>query len=112
MNEAIARLPASIRIAGFDFTIRRMSSHESNGKGRYGECSTIEQTIYIQENIITNYKAVDTFLHEVLHALYWAYGVDDEDKEERIVGTLSSALMTCHRDNPWLALWIDEALRG
>jgi hypothetical protein len=71
----------------------------------------MEQTIRIQRHMATPQKAVDTFMHEVLHALYWAYGIRDEDKEERTVGAMSTALMTCYRDNPWLLDWIREALR-
>lgn len=109
-DEAVAALPATIKVAGFDFAIAKMNWHEASSKNRWGECSTAEQTIRMQESFPSPYKAVDTFLHECLHAVYWSYSVRDEDKEERIVATFSTALMTLHRDNPWLAKWIGDAL--
>ena len=110
-DEAVAALPACVRVAGYDFAIAKMNWHETTSKQRWGECSTTEQSIRLQASFPTPFKAVDTFLHEAMHAVFWAYGVHDEDKEERIVATLGTALMTLHRDNPWLAGWIAAALK-
>ena len=109
-DEAVAALPASIKVAGYDFAIVRRSRHSQDSVRSWGACATAEQTISVQDSFPTPFKAVDTFLHETMHAIYWAYGVHDDDKEERIVAALSTGLMTLHRDNPWLAGWIRDAL--
>lgn len=109
--EAVRALPDSIRVAGYDFQIVKWTTHEASACSRWGEFSQIEQVIRIQENIPSPFKAVDTFLHEVSHAIFWAYGIHDDDKEERIVSTMGTALMTVHRDNPWLAPWLTKALK-
>lgn len=106
----IESLPALMRVGGFDIKIEKWTVHQAAGAARYGEFSSIEQVIRIQLGISSRYKAVDTFLHEVNHALFWAYGIEDEDKEERIVGALGTAWMTLHRDNPWLCDWLKTAL--
>lgn len=108
---AVERLPNSIRIGGYDWAIEKWSSHQSASAQRYGECSIIEQTIRVQLDMPTRFKAVDTLMHEVMHAVFWVYGIHDDDKEERIVAALGSATMALHRDNPWLTKWIEKVLK-
>jgi hypothetical protein len=109
-RRAIEALPDNVRVGGFDFRIEKWTSHQAAGAHRYGEFSSIEQTIRLQIDMPSAYKAVDTVLHEFCHAMFWTYGVNDEDKEERIVGAMGSGWMALHRDNPWLAKWITESL--
>lgn len=110
-EQAVDLLPATIRVGGFDFAIEKWTSHQAAGANRYGEFSSLEQTIRVQMNMPSRFKAVDTFLHEIAHAMFWVYGVHDEDKEERIVCALGSGYMALHRDNPWLTEWLDQVLR-
>lgn len=107
----VDKLPKIVRVAGYDIRIELMSTHMATSMQRYGEFSSIEQTIRLQCEMPSRFKAVDTFLHEVNHAIFWAYGLEDDDKEERIVSTFSTAQMTLFRDNPWLTKWIAEALK-
>jgi hypothetical protein len=107
---AIEALPEIIRIGGFDISIQKWNHHQVLGTQRWGEFSSNEQTLRIRLDMPTKFKAVDTLLHEVMHAVFWAYGVEDEDKEERIVASLGSAQVALYRDNPWLLKWIGEAL--
>ncbi len=102
-------LPATVRIGPYDFRIERWSHHQASGNSRYGEFSSIEQTIRFQFDMPSRYKAVDTLFHEICHAFYWACGASDDDKEERLVGMLATAITALHRDNPWLTSWIDKA---
>lgn len=106
------QLPDFIRVHGFDLRIERWNSHVVMGNRRWGEFSSAEQCIRIQSDMPTPFKAVDTFLHEVTHAIWWAYGLFDKDEEERIVLTMGSAWMQVYRDNPWLLKWIDKALHA
>jgi hypothetical protein len=107
--DAIDLLPDSIRIGAFDFAIVRWTHHEATDNQRWGEFSSIMQRICIQRDMPTVFKAVDTFLHEVTHGLFWTAGLKDDDKEERIVTALGAGWMQIHRDNPWLALWLTQA---
>lgn len=107
---AIEAMPATVRVGGFDFKLEKWTHHQAAGASRYGEFSSIEQTIRLQLDMPSQFKAVDTLLHELSHAIYWVYGIHDEDKEERVVGVFGSGLMALHRDNPWLAGWISKAL--
>ena len=110
-RRAIDALPNSIRIGAFDFAIALWTHHQASGSARYGEFSSIEQVIRLQRDMPSRFKAVDTFFHEVSHAIFWVYGIHDEDKEERVVAALGSAWTAIYRDNPWLTKWITEAVR-
>ena len=103
------KLPEVVRIGPFDFRIIHWTHHQASSVSRYGECSSIEQAIRLQTDMPSRYKGVDTFLHEVCHAIYWAYGILDDDKEERIVSVLATAMSALYRDNPWLTSWIQSA---
>jgi hypothetical protein len=105
----IDALPSTIRVGAYDFRIEKWSPHAASANRRWGEVSSVEQTIRIQRDMPTRYKAVDTVIHEIMHALYWAVGVDDEDTEERIVSLLSTATASLYRDNSWLIDWIKSA---
>jgi hypothetical protein len=108
--EAIKALPATVRFGPFTFQIKVRSNHAAHAESEWGRCSPIEHIIYMQEDFPTSVKAADTFLHECLHAIFWTYGVRDDDKEERTVSTAATGLVALHLDNPWLAGWISAAL--
>jgi hypothetical protein len=109
---AMDALPETVRVGAFTFAIDKWTSHKAAGNSRYGECSSIEQKIGVQRDMATPEKAVDTFLHEVGHAIYWAYGFEAGDKEERIVSGFASAWVQVYRDNPWLLGWIAKTLES
>jgi hypothetical protein len=108
-KELVERLPEQIRIGAFDFRIVKWSSSQAAGADCYGQCSTAEQTIRVQRDMPSRYKAVDTTIHELTHAIYWAFDIEKGDNEERTVERMSSGLMAVYRDNPWLLSWIQSA---
>jgi len=58
-------------------------------------------------------EQVATLIHESLHAIFYTYGmreiIDDEEKEEYIVNTISNGLMQVIKDNPKLIELIKNA---
>lgn len=102
-------LPNSIRVGPFDFTVREWTHQEGYSRGRYGEMSTVDFTISVDQTTAP-VKLVDTILHEIGHAIYWAYGIEDGDQEERLVGTLATAWTQVWRDNPSLLHWVGATL--
>jgi hypothetical protein len=103
-------LPELIRVGAFDFAIEKIHTIEAHSRGCYGQCSTQTLTLSIQRQMPSRHKAMDTFLHELLHAIWWERDLEDADKEERIVGCLGTGLVQVHRDNPWLADWIKKGM--
>jgi hypothetical protein len=97
----MADLPKRVRISAFDFTVEDWKPHSATASGRFGEFSCLEQVIRVDTSV-NKIKVLDTFLHEIFHAIYWAYGIEDGDNEERTVGMLATAMTQVLRDNPSL----------
>jgi hypothetical protein len=68
------------------------------------------QVIELQWGMPSVNQLVNVFFHEVSHAIFWVYGLGKDDEEERIANMLGVALTALHRDNPWLAGWVQKAL--
>jgi hypothetical protein len=109
-RKAVDELPETIRIGGFDFAIVKWPSASAMASNRFGEFSSVEQIIRIQRDFATRYKAADTLLHEITHAIFWVYGIGKDDDEERICAAMGSAWMQIHRDNIWLGGWLLNTL--
>lgn len=103
-------LPTSIRVAAYDVKITAWTGDEGTIRQRFGEWSGLSQEIRLD---VTRdpVKQVDTLLHELNHAIYWAYGIEDEDNEERLCAILSTAYTQVFRDNPQVLHFIKENLK-
>lgn len=91
-----------VRIGAFDFDIKFWDTHETYSTQKFGECSSVEFVIRMQREFQCRTKAVDTLFHEILHAMYYTYGIRSGDDEERTVAAISTGLVALFRDNPWL----------
>jgi hypothetical protein len=110
--EAFDCLPKSLRIGGCDWQIVEMVVQDSLGRNRWAECRPAALEIAISRNLPSVQKLIDTFWHEVLHAFWATYHIQDDDKEERVVLILGTAILSVFRDNPELLLWLDETQPG
>ena len=99
--------PTKIRVLAFDIEIQDWPPHTARNK--FGEFSPLENLIRIDFST-DKINVVDTLLHEINHAIYWAYGIYNDDKEERTVAIFSSAWTQVYRDNPWLLEFIKHNL--
>lgn len=108
--EAVAKLPVSIRVGPFDFEIEKWNPVAAEESRRYGECSTRGQVIRIRSDMTNAVKAADTFVHELSHAIWWVYGIEDSDSEERTVNLSSTGWVSTYRSNPWLLGWLAGCL--
>lgn len=102
--------PTKIKVACFDIAIEDYITHQAAILQRFGEFSVSESLIRICPNI-SKIKGIDTLLHEINHVIYWAYGMEDQDEEERIVGTYATAWTQVFRDNPDLLEFIKHNLK-
>ena len=112
MNGLMLGLPKKIKVAAFDIDIRLVGHEEMASRGEWGNFQAYAYLINIDSSIPSNYKLVDTLLHEIGHALYWAYGIEDYDKEERIVRTFATGWTQVYRDNPELVAFIVKTLNS
>ena len=100
------KLPDVIKVGPYDFVIEEWTPRMAAANERYGECSCQELTIRIDSSLVP-IKMADTLLHELLHAVWWVWGIDDGDNEERTVHKLAIGLTAVWRDNPGLLDWFD-----
>jgi hypothetical protein len=108
-NVLTGQLPGNVRVGPFDFRIELMAPCRAASEKAFGLCNCLEHVISLQRDMPNKSRVVDTFLHELMHAIYWAYGIEDRDEEERIVGAIAVGMTALFRDNPWLLDWIKGA---
>lgn len=103
--------PARVKIGPFDYTIRWYDRPEEDREARYGYTDHNELEIGVSDRLQKVRKA-DTFLHEVIHALWYILALDKEATEEEVATKYGVGLTMVFRDNPelfqwWLALCTD-----
>ena len=103
----MAEFPTSVRIGHFDYRVEDWHPTQAALANRYGECDHMAKTIRVTR-CHGDKKAAETLIHEVLHAIFTEWVIEDGDKEERIVTTLAGALCTAWRDNPEAFEWIRQ----
>ena len=84
---------------------------EASSRGEWGSCALHSFKINVQDSLPSSVKAADTFIHEVGHAVWWMMGLEDADKQERIIGNMAMGWVMVYRDNPWLLGWIADCLK-
>lgn len=104
--DAIAALPASVRVGAHDIAIVPMSIHSASGRRIWGRFEAAAQTIEIQQLMPTSAMAVETLLHEIGHAIWWSYGMRDSWDEEQTVAVQATAWAQVWRDNPLVLDWV------
>jgi len=85
MTFKVEGLPSSIRVAAYDIAVEVRSHQWAEGCVHWREFSGAEQRLSIVETAPSATHAADTVLHEVLHAVWWAYKINDHDPQERTV---------------------------
>jgi len=107
VNDPIT-LPEKVKVAGYNIAIKDWPPHAASASRRYGEFSANEMEIRIDMSMHSE-KVLDVFLHELYHAVFWVYGIRDEDKEERICDQLSAGMSQVYIDNPDILRFINES---
>src|SRR3990167_5111278 len=95
------KIPKKLKIAGFNYKI-------THNKQVADHSSTFASTINAQQEINVGLgfpiqKQEQTFLHEILHAVWFCYGLKEagfkNEQEEHIVDALSNGLYQVLKDN-------------
>jgi hypothetical protein len=95
--------PRRLKILNLTYKVRFVASLEADGW-----CDFEAQEIVLSEGQSREATA-DTFLHEALHAIAQAMGVDWKD-EEQVVGSLATGLTTFWQANPGALKWWSSLL--
>lgn len=97
-------LPSQLKIGPYDYEVvqvdeqsRKVMINENLFGSHHPEACKI--IIYLTDNDEVN---LNTLWHEIKHAIWFLFGLQDSDDEERIVNTLSSGELMVLKDNPEL----------
>ena len=101
--------PDTIKIGHVTFLIRWVDRFDEDRTRHFGMCITDDQTLVVSERL-KGPRMFEVFMHELLHALSWMFGLDDGSKEEHFVTLLPRGLAMLFVDNPDLRLWMWELL--
>ena len=91
-----------LRVAAFTYRIVLIDDLRAGSMARWGEHASMTGEISYQQSWPCAAKFIDTLIHEVGHAIWWAYGLEEKDTQERIVATQATAWVQVFQDNPWL----------
>lgn len=100
-----------LRVACFDVNVVLWNQKNAVAAGNFGEFSAYEGVIRVDSSL-SGAMLIDTLLHEVCHAVYWAYGIDDGDDEERVCGAVGTGFTQVFRDNPRFLTFLIDTLGG
>lgn len=95
------KVPNTIRINNFDVDIKVQDSEYGDASRKFGEFDANSLVIWFDGGK-PKQQQLDTLFHEICHAIYWFYHIDDTDREERVVSQMTSGWLQVFRDNPWL----------
>lgn len=106
----MAKLPTKIKVAGFDVNVKSLSPSEQFSESIHGDFNPIPITMRVEDPAVSNLRQLDTLLHELNHSIWWAYGIEEADPEDRIVSIMATGMVQILRDNPKLLKYINEVL--
>ena len=94
------RLPKKIKIGCYTYTIKTWDNVGDEGDF-YGSCSNRYHIIHISTRY-SDEKVHAILLHEILHAIWHVWSLEDEDNEERTIQALTHGQIAVINDNPKL----------
>lgn len=97
--------PATIRVLHLDFELRFVDENIAMQAEAFGWCSKHEQIIFINRKLKPRLLA-DVAIHELLHAIHFAVGAEEEMVEEQVAQHFSGPLCCVIRDNPRFFDWV------
>ena len=101
-------LPKSVRVGPHD--IRFADINGDDAKKNYGTFVPTEQAIRLHDQYASGSLAVDTVIHEILHAIFAVGTVEVKQGEEHVVSVLGTFLTQIIRDNPELIAWLQKTV--
>lgn len=97
--------PTSLKVLNLYWPIRWVPLEMEHGTGKFAWTDLDRQIIFISEGLSPG-KTADSFMHEVLHTLWWSFSFPDEVKEENFCRLFSSGLLMVWQDNPGIFAWV------
>ena len=100
-------IPKQLKIAGKTVIIELIDLEQAQEEEVWGQFMADEMKIQICAEHKPEF-VLDTLIHEILHACYSYWNMQDHDDEERIVHTMASALQGLFTENAHLLRCIQQ----
>lgn len=97
-------VPKSVRVGCYLFRIEVAEFEDHEAEGSFGHMNPISQKIRLRPGM-TAQNLANTFIHEVLHAIYFYLRPNDEEGEEAYVTNGANGLCAFWQDNPEAVKW-------
>lgn len=109
MAVPIDDLPPSVRVGPHDIRFAALGVAEA--RKNYGTFVPAEQEIRLHDEYASGSMAVDTVLHELIHAIFAVATVQVEHGEEHVVSAVATCLAQIIRDNPEFVSWLQATVK-
>ena len=117
-QKKIGDLEKKIKIGYQDVSVERDTTTFQKQSDAYGEYDHRKNTISIQ-NGLSPLDEANTLLHEILHGVAYINSLtqtgeplDEGNKEEMVINTMTNGLSQVFRDNKWLLPYFIKKFKG
>jgi hypothetical protein len=100
-----------INILGTEWSVFWFDNELPCGSDDWGLCYKDKRRIEIVHNSIHGCEA-DTFLHEIMHAIWYEYKRSNRETEENAVAVLSAGLINIFKHNPEVLAYLTTNLKN
>ena len=102
-------LPSPIKVGGFEYKVYERGDFVRS-QGQFGQCDNDISVILVGTDL-TKQMQSNTLIHELFHAIYYVYNIQDNDEEERVVNTFANGWHQVLKDNPDLVNYLKRTLK-
>lgn len=94
--------PKNLKVGAYDWVIDMVDDlrDKENGEKLYGQCDPTCLTIRLNAMIDSEQIKAETLWHEILHAIWSHFHMEEKVDEEQAVACLSTGIVMVMRDNP------------
>lgn len=111
MTDFYKEMPKSVRVGCYEFCIEIGEIEDHESAREFGHVNLANQKIRIRPNM-RPHNLANTFIHEVLHAIHWVYGLYSGKPDEETYTTQgANGLCAFWQDNPEAVAWWGEVLQ-
>ncbi len=105
--------PTGFKCGAYDWEIELVDDlrEKETGARLYGQCDPTCLTIRIHSDLGREQIRAETLWHEILHAIWSYFHLEEKVDEEQAVACLSTGIVMVMRDNPELKKYFWEIWR-
>lgn len=101
--------PATIQVLQHSFELQFADETFFNSANAFGYCDKVGLVIRVYRKMKPTLLA-EVVIHEILHAIHFSIGADEELNEEQLAQHFAGPLVMVIRDNPLLVAWLQSLL--